>query len=114
MMPHVLLLLLLGILCTTIQADESTESPESPEVTVNTVSSAEGECAHRADDNDRKLFVFLTSFQYGPCIEVPPSYLSSMNSLLPPTKQVCTFTTLALITIQVKFLIPIVVWVTLH
>ena len=48
----ILLVLLCGVLGT-IQANESVEP--SSEVTVNTVSSAEGECAHRADDNDRKL-----------------------------------------------------------
>ena len=52
-MPLVRSLVLLCGVLGTIQANESVEP--SSEVTVNTVSSAEGECAHRADDNDRKL-----------------------------------------------------------
>jgi hypothetical protein len=52
-MPHFRFLVLLCGVLGTIQANESVEP--SSEVTVNTVSSAEGECAHRADDNDRKL-----------------------------------------------------------
>jgi len=52
-MPLIHFLVLLCGVLGTIQANESVEP--SSEVTVNTVSSAEGECAHRADDNDRKL-----------------------------------------------------------